>query len=461
MQHDRTRRLPAASLLIVGPALALAACAPAAQRPSPTDAPPTAVPPAASAPAVRPSRPPAIPDRVNALMAVGRAGRTDLEVIEATSGHSFMTVPLGAPDPTWGRVLSTSTDGAGTVVRNEVLEDTGSTRELRLDGQWQLPTIGRDLLPGGRSADGSTLVLVEPRTDPYASSNASSRFAVIRAPVPPSIAPLELARIIELPGSFDFDTLSASGSILYVIEHLDDQAGGAYQVRSVDVATGRMDAVPVANKSDIDEAMAGHPITQQRQPDGMVYTLYRGTEHPFVHALSSTDKWAICIDLPATGQADAAAADDWALTSAANGRSVFAVNATLGLVAEIDPSELAIRRQGTFGETSTAAPRIVLAKFGNAPTAPLGRRAVTAPNGETIVAGGRTGLVGLRTDDFSVAWRALPGESIRAVGSTADGAAAYALTGSGRIVAVAVSDGEILGDVPGGGFDRLAAIMGG
>jgi hypothetical protein len=304
-------------------------------------------------------------------------------------------------------------------------------------------------------------VLVEPRTGADSGSPTSSRFAVVRAPIPPSVAPLELARIIELPGAFDFDALSANGSILYVIEHLDDGAGGAYQVRSVDVASGRMDAVPVANKSDIDETMAGQPITQQRQSDGMVYTLYRGSEHPFVHALSSNDKWAICIDLPATGQADAAAADDWALTPAANGRSVFAVNATLGLVAEIDPSELSIRRQGIFGETSAATPRIVLAKFGHGPTAPLGRRAVTAPNGETIAAGGRAGLVGLRPDDFSVAWRALPGESIRAVGSTSDGSAAYALTGSGRIVAISMTDGEVLGDVPDGGFDRLAAIMGG
>jgi hypothetical protein len=462
MLHDRPRRLRGTTLLIVIPALALMACAPAAKQPPPSAAAPagpgasTGVPPAAT-----PSRAPIIPAAANALIAVGRTGAPDLEVLEANSGHSFLTLPLGAPDPTWGHVLSTSRDGKSTIVRNDVLEDTGSSRELRLDGEWRLPTIGQDPIPGGRSSDGSTYVLVQPRTDPYATSTAPSRFAVIRAPIPPSVAPLQLLRVIELPGAFEYDTMSANGSILYVIEHLDDQAGGAYQVRSIDTASGRMDDVPVVDKANIDETMAGHPITQLRQDDGMVYTLYRGTEHPFVHALSSTDKWALCIDLPATGQDDATAADDWALTTAGSGKPIFAINATLGLVSEFDRSELAVKRLATFPKEAAAAPRMVLAKFGHVPGGPLGHRAAVTPSGGTIVAGGRDGLVGVRSKDLSVSWRALPDEAIRAVGMTTDGSAAYVLTGSGRIVALSTTDGSVLGDVPGGAFDRLVAVLGG
>ena len=59
--------------------------------------------------------------------------------------------------------------------------------------------------------------------------------------------------------------------------------------------------------------MGGYPITQLRRPDGMVFTLYRGAEHPFIHALSSIDAWAVCIDLPATDDDDAATALDWGL----------------------------------------------------------------------------------------------------------------------------------------------------
>jgi hypothetical protein len=461
MLHDRHRR-PAGVLLIVVSALALAACAPATTGSSPSARPAAPRPSVAATPA--PSEPAVatIPNSANALLAVGRAGTDDLEVLEATSGQSFLTLPLGAPDAAWGHILSATPDGDATMVRTLVIEETADARQLRIDGDWQLPTVGMDPVPSGRSLDGSTFVLVQPRPDAYSNSTAPSRFAVIRAPIPPSVGPLELAKTIELPGQLDFDTLSPDGSTLFVVEHLDDRAGGAYQVRSVDTATGRMDDVPVADKRNVDETMAGRPITQLRADGGMVYTLYRGTEHPFVHALNSSDKWALCIDLPATGQDDAEAATDWALTPVPGGRSIYAINTSLGLVAELDPSEFAIRRQAMLPPAPAAAagPRIVLAKFGHDPSGPLGRRAVVTPTGGSIVAGGADGLVGVRTKDLSVEWRALPGEAVGSVGLTRDGSTAFVLLGSGRIVAVSTADGSVLGQVPGTNFDRLVAILG-
>lgn len=71
-----------------------------------------------------------------------------------------------------------------------------------------------------------------------------------------------------------------------------------YQVRSIDVATGRMDDAVVVDKANTGEEMAGRPVIQLRRADGMVLTLDRGAEHPFIHALSSRERWAICIDLP-------------------------------------------------------------------------------------------------------------------------------------------------------------------
>jgi hypothetical protein len=103
----------------------------------------------------------------------------------------------------------------------------------------------------------------------------------------------------------------------------------------------------------------------------------------------------------------------------------------------------------------------VLAKFGNEPGGPLGRRAAVTPDGGTIVAGGRDGLLGVAAKDLSVAWRALPGEAIRGVGLAQHGPTAYVLLGSGRIVAVSTVDGSVLGSVPGTGYDRLVAVLGG
>ena len=137
-------------------------------------------------------------------------------------------------------------------------------------------------------------------------------------------------RIVELPGVFDFDTLSPDGSILYVAEHVPGPLAGRYQVRAIDTATGMMRDAIIVDKRNVDEVMAGWPIDQEARADGVVLTLYRGAEYPFVHALQSAEAWAVCIDLPTRGMDDAGAAADWGVVTTPDGRSSLAVNATLG-----------------------------------------------------------------------------------------------------------------------------------
>ena len=111
----------------------------------------------------RGSRMPSMPSS-----AVGRSGAADLEVIEATSGHSFLRLPVGAPDASWGHVLSTSTAGGSTIVRTLVVEETADARELRIDGDWQLPT--RRAGPGARRPVGRWVDL-----RPHAATDRSVR----------------------------------------------------------------------------------------------------------------------------------------------------------------------------------------------------------------------------------------------------------------------------------------------
>jgi hypothetical protein len=207
--------------------------------------------------------------------------------------------------------------------------------------------------------------------------------------------------------------------------------------------------------------MYGSPITQVAH-GGTVLTLYRGPEHPFVHALSSLDRFAVCLDLPATGFTDEAAGPDWALVDQPGRGVVDAVNATLGLAVEIDPGALSISRTVTLpassGSAAAGGPRIQLAKFGHGQVGAVGRRAVATSAGGTIVAGGRDGLVAIATKDLSVEWRALPGEAVTSVGLSPDGSTVFALLGSGRILAVSSTDGSSLGAVPGEGYDRLLAV---
>jgi hypothetical protein len=392
-----------------------------------------------------------------ALLAVGLAGEKDLRIIESEVGQPVLRMPNGAPDKAWGHILNVKQDGDRTRVQNLIFGEDGG-RELVLEGRWNLPTVGLDPAPVGRSLDDSTFALVGDRAEGYG-TGAVSRFAIVRAAVPPADGPLQLVRTIELKGAFEFDALSPNGSILYVIEHLTT-VKGAYRVRSIPVTTGVMDPGVVVDKRNIDETMAGMPVTQLRRADGNVMTLYRGVEHPFVHALGSIEKWAVCIDLPAIGVDDADAALDWGLTQTPNGGAVYAVNATLGLVVEIDPNELTARRTARLPTSTAAAPVIVLAKFGHEDAGPLGRRAVVTQDGATILAGGRDGLVAVRSKDLSVAWRSLAGEKVASIALTADAATAFVLLGSGRIVAVRTGDGSVAGTVPGDGYDRLVAITG-
>jgi hypothetical protein len=447
MRLDRpTRRLFS---ILAGSALMLAACGarPSAGPASPAAAAGAGGQPSAAAPNVT------LPA---AMLAVGRAGEPGLEVVETGAPRPAMTMPLGVPDRHWVHLLTTVPDGAATIVRNQGFGDSRGP-ELRLDGHWRLPTMGQDPLPVGRSLDDSTIVLVEDRGAAYDAAGPS-RFAILHAD---AAGALKLVHVLALRGAFEFDALSPDGSILYLVEHLDAGNGGRYQVRSIASTASKLDDTPITDKRFIDEPMAGVPITQLRRSDGIVMTLYRGPEHPFVHALNSTERWALCIDLPANGADDADAAADWGLAETADGSTVYAVNATLGLVVDISPYDLSVRRSARLPASTAAGPAIVLAKFGHEDSGAVGRRAVVTPDGSMIIAGGRDGIVAVSSRDLSIAWRALPGAAVRALALTRDGSSLFALLGTGRIAALSAADGASRGTLPGEGYDRLIATSGG
>jgi hypothetical protein len=395
-----------------------------------------------------------------AWLLVGRLGEPDLHLVAAANGQVMMDLPAGSPRSisTWDRILTTTTDGQATIVRDiAVASDVGGP-ELRIGGHWRLPAVGLDPIPGGRSIDGSTIVLVEGAYDPSA---GRSRFAVVEHHLADAVAtagdaPLRLVRIVTLKGAFEYDTLSPDGRILYVVQHLDRDAGGLYQVRAVDVATGVMRDAVIVDKTRQGETMAGSAIAQVRRPDGLVLTLYRGPEHPFIHALNSREAWAVCIDLPAGGTDDAAASLDWGLTPSIDGLSVFAVNASLGLAVDVDPAELAVRRSASIG-TSAEAP-IVLAKFGHGEVGQVGRRLVVSPDGTRLFAAGTNGITVIRTKDLVTVRQDLAGSAVDSLGITPDGVTIFALLRDATIVARDAATGRELGTVPGHGFDRLLAV---
>jgi hypothetical protein len=245
----------------------------------------------------------------DAWLVVGERGDPALQVVLASTREQLIELPTGVPGERWGQVVTTTTtDGATRVEELVVQPDLPAWRSRVVDGSWRLPTIGYDALPVGVSADGGTIVLVEDGVDV---DPASTRFAVLANGDP--------ARVIELPGALDFDALSPDGSILYVIEHLPAPPEARYQVRAVDVATGLMREPVIVDKRNIDASMGGWPITQERHENGIVFTLYRAADHPFIHALNSKEAWAVCLGLPLVGHVDAEASLDWGMAQSPGG----------------------------------------------------------------------------------------------------------------------------------------------
>ena len=333
-RHSRSLVIPAIAVALVA-----AACS-GTGKPAPstgaTGSVPasTLAPSSAGSPAASASTSGTAPD---ARLVVGKAGDPDLHVIQASTRESVYDLPNGVPDATWDQLVTTTTDGTTTTVTDLAVQPGYGGHDQSLPGAWRLPTIGADPVPTGLSVDGKTIVLVPDR--PYDATEASSsglvsRFAIVRRSLDAE------PRIIALHGDFEFDAISIDGSILYVVEHLPAPPEAHYQVRAVDVSTGTLREGVIVDKANIDEAMGGWPLAQVRTPTGFVFTLYRSPEHPFIHALNTTEGWALCIDLPASGASDAAGSLDWGIAAAADGRTIVAANATLGLVASFNDSEL-------------------------------------------------------------------------------------------------------------------------
>jgi DNA-binding beta-propeller fold protein YncE len=411
----------------------------------------TPAPTTAAAPNVASSAlPTASPD---AWLAVGHRGASGLEVILASTREKMFDLPTGVPAvDDWGRIFTAAPAGGKTTIRDVAVQPGMPGPKVDIDGTWQLPTLGPDPLPVGLSSDGSTLILVEASPPAGSATSATTRFAVLSA------VPLEgPARIITLRGRFDYDAVSPDGSTLYVVQHLDANEGGRYQVRSVSAATGEMAEGVIADKRNIEEQMAGYPLAQVRRPDGLVLTLYQGTEFAFIHALNTVEGWAVCIDLPASGLDDAKAAADWGLASSPDGGSVYAVNATLGLIADVDPAQLGLRRSASV--RPLAGSGIVLAKFGHQESGPTGRRVIVGPDGKAVYAAGAGGILALDASTLKVTATFAEETPVDALAVTPDGGTLYALLRDGHIVRIDAATATILGTVPGDGYDRLVAVV--
>jgi hypothetical protein len=157
-------------------------------------------------------------------------------------------------------------------------------------GLFTVPAVALDGSASGLSADGSTLVLIKPRA---AFPRAQTPFVVLDA------RRLRARGRFTLRGDFSFDALSPDGASMYLIQYLSRTDPTRYAVRAFDVRAGRLLREPIVDPSEPGEPMRGYPITRATSAGGRwEYTLYDGAgSHPFVHALDTVGREAVCIDL--------------------------------------------------------------------------------------------------------------------------------------------------------------------
>lgn len=164
------------------------------------------------------------------------------------------------------------------------------SRKTTFAGRWGIPLVTYSQDAGGLSHDGRTLVLAQADV----AIRRVTRFLVLDA------KRLTLRRELRLRGDFAFDALSPRGRTLYLIQRVSPRQIADYRVRAVDLGTGRLLPRVIADKRQASWTMRGMPLARATGPGGRwEYTLYsQPGNYPFVHALDTVSRTAVCIGLP-------------------------------------------------------------------------------------------------------------------------------------------------------------------
>jgi len=411
-----------------------------ATTPTPTTVPPVAL---TVAPTAIPTQPAVAPTntataaRASDLLFISDgygAPAAHLRVIDPGSGATLRDLPLGVSTPDWSALYVTEWGLDQTTVR-AIDPRTGHTlRETSVAGRYTLPEQGIGAALGGLSPNGRWLALGSKPGVEVGANNVTrerSRLVVI------DTAFTQQPKKIELDGNFTFDALSNDGTALYLIETVPrnpaSTPGLGYKVRLYDLATATLQPGVVVDKTAIAETMSGTRQSSIASADGQwVYSLYLNEAGgPFIHMLNLSERYAICVFLPKTGKDDWEKQLLWSLAQTRDGKHLYAVNGALGMVADVDPAQLSVRRTGTFPIPAASQPGIV-ARIGDwlMPRASAKRiltgGAALTPDGKTLFAIAEQGLFVIDTTDFALRGRYLRDLPLDSIALSSDGARLYA-----------------------------------
>lgn len=295
-----------------------------------------------------------------------------LTLVLFAAGTASVGRSNGCPEPCSGQVSSppgtqllyVQPQGAGGVV--DAYEPASRRRVFSLppgissaDGFWHVSAVARTLgtvvsryLLAGGSLEGSMVVDGRWRLQGV---STDGRFAALvrHARGRTHVAVIDLFRNrvphrLRLRGDFEVETVSADGKRLFLIEHLTTSGAPRYLVRLFDLSRGQLASKPLRGPGE-PSVMAGLAWSGVGSPDGRwLLTLYLNTGRnlAFVHALDLVRSSPLCIFLP-SGRSFAKL-KRYGLTLSPDGRTLYATNAAIGAVAEIDLATRKVVRTTRF-----------------------------------------------------------------------------------------------------------------
>jgi hypothetical protein len=371
-------------------------------------------------------------------------GAQFVNVIDSGTGRMEQQLPLGTPAPDWSRYY---TIRQGSDPHQLRALDPASGRilnQVAIPDTFELPNLNGIGPTAGLSPNGRWIALVS--QGPDQGGQPVTAFMVGASSLTESFA------TVHLNGNFAFDALSNDGNRLYVIQHLGNPNQNHYQVRLYDLAAGTLVAQPIVDKREPNEPMNGIRGDSAADVTGNhVYTVYIRDGGPFIHALPLDEPIAWCVDLPSKAPNDLEMQFRWSLAISSDGRTVYAVNASLGTVGAMSTSgeppqigrvgQLALNRAGNvFGgliqDAEAKGPRI--------------GGAALSSDGRTLFALGDTGVLAIDTASLKVRLRLLDGQRVDSLRMSSDGKWLYAAVGeNSKLWQVDPASGAVRGEVKG------------
>jgi hypothetical protein len=353
---------------------------------------------------------------------------------------ALLTLPGGVVSQDHTRLYHTATSGDHTTI---TLYDTRSGATIRafdVSGAYTTTTSG--FADAALSPDGRWLALRS-----LAPQAGVSQFAVVDTQAG------KLIKSFSLPGAFELDALSPAGTMVYLIERTND-AAHHYYIRAYDATAQRLLDGYVADKRELeDPRMTGYAVARQMDPAGRrAYTLYvdPANNHAFIHVLPLYDGGsdpngpllARCLDLQT--RSDGALARYYTLALSADGQTLYAANAALGIASSIalgntreDVLALDITQSGAWDAGKLDQGALDATKT-------LRPGAALSPDQKTLYVAGPRGIWALDAARLTMRRQYQPGAALGGIAASADGKTLYAVEPDARGIAlIDLASGQI------------------